>query len=272
MNIYHIYYTPESKEVSLMFWGCNIFCKGCYCKRRIYSPMLKDFLAAHLHNNEDWADPPTNFMNQEQLIKALDELEIETVLYEGQEASIDPDFSGITRLIKERYNPHATLLTNLYHRPDLTYVDKVAFGIKAVSPQLHIDYTGVSNEQILKNFQEIYRSGKQMVVESVFIPGYLGHFETAKITKYLASVDKNIPYVLLPYFQAGGNLWRRPEVWEMEMAGEEIAKKNLNRVFYFTGEEKIVREVISVFPDERLIVPDKMSPLNKMNNNGLQNT
>ncbi|MCL2475231.1 MAG: radical SAM protein [Chloroflexi bacterium] len=272
MNIYHIYYTPEAKEVSLMFWGCNIFCKGCYCKRRIYSPMLKDFLAAHLHNNEEWAEPPTTFMNKEQLIKALDELDIETIFYEGQEASIDSDFSEITRFIKERYNPHATVLTNLYRKPDLTYIDRVAFGIKAISPQLHMDYTGVSNEQILNNFQEIYRSGKEVVVESVFIPDYIDMSETENIVKYIASIDKNIPYVILPYFQAGGNPWRRPEVWEIERAGEEIAKKNLNRVFYFTGEEKILREVISVFPDERLIIPDKMSLLNKINNDNLKNT
>ncbi len=47
-RVYHIAYTPELKEICLFFWGCNIECRGCYCKRRIYSPMLPDFLGAHV--------------------------------------------------------------------------------------------------------------------------------------------------------------------------------------------------------------------------------
>ena len=61
-NIYHIYYAPETKEVSLMFWGCNINCRGCYCKRRIYSPMLKDFIGTHIHDDPGLAKPPEQFL------------------------------------------------------------------------------------------------------------------------------------------------------------------------------------------------------------------
>lgn len=252
-NVYHIYYTPEAKEVSLMFWGCNIFCKGCYCKRRIYSPMLKDFVGVHLRDKYSQAGIPQTFMTIDQIFQALDELEIKDVLLEGQEACTDPHFTEITRRLHERYNSNNILLTNLYQMPDLTDIDKVAFGIKTVTPELHQDYTGVDNAGILKNFVDIAKSGKKVVVESIFIPEYIYFDETEKIAKFVSEIDKDILFVLLPYFKAGFNPWRRPTPEEMQKAAE-ISKKYLNRVFHFNGDEKNLRDVISVFPDERLIV------------------
>jgi len=251
-NVYHIYYTPEAKEASLMFWGCNIFCKGCYCKRRIYSPMLKDFVGTHLHDNYTQAGIPHTFMTVDQIFGALDKLEIKDVLLEGQEASLDPHFPEIARRLHERYNSRNILLTNLYLMPDLTHIDKVAFGIKALTPGLHKDYTGVDNLGILKNFENIVKSGKQITVEAIFIPEYIYFDEIEKIARFVAEVDRNIFFVLLPYFKAGLNHWRRPTPEEMQKAAE-ISKRYLQRVFHFNGDEKNLRDVFSVFPDERLV-------------------
>jgi len=251
-NVYHIYYTPEAKEVSLMFWGCNIFCKGCYCKRRIYSPMLKDFVGTHLRDNYSTAGIPQTYMTMGQIFQALDELDIKDVILEGQEACLDPHFSEITRRLHERYNSNNILLTNLYKMPNLSHIDKVAFGIKALTPELNLDYTGVENTSIIKNFLDIVKSGKKTVVESLFIPDYIYFDEIEKIAKFVSEVDKDMLFVLLPYFKAGFNPWRRPTLEEMKKAAE-ISKKYLNRVFHFNGDEKNLRDVISVFPDERLI-------------------
>jgi len=251
-GVYHIYYTPEAKEVSLMFWGCNMFCKGCYCQRRIYSPMLKDFVGEHLRDNYSQAGVPYTFMTTDQIFRTLDELEIKDVFLEGQEASLDPCFSEIAHLLHERYNSNNILLTNLYQMPDLTHIDKVAFGIKTVSPGLHKDYTGVSNAGIMKNFEVIVKNGKPVVVESVFIPEYIDLDETEKIARFVSAIDKDIMLVLLPYFKAGCNPWRRPTPEEMQEAANS-AKKYLNRVFHFRGDEQNLRDVFSVFPDERLI-------------------
>jgi len=251
-SVYHIYYTPEAREVSLMFWGCNMFCKGCYCKRRIYSPMLKDFVGEHLRDNFSQAGVPHTFMTMAQIFRALDGLEINDVFLEGQEASLDPHFSEISRLLHERYGSHNILLSNLYQMPDLTHIDKVAFGIKTVTPKLHKDYTDVDNSGILQNFAEIVKMGMQVVVEAVFIPEYIDVDETERIARFVAAIDKDIMLVLLPYFKAGHNPWRRPTPEEMQKAAE-IAKQHVNRVFHFNGDEKNLRDVFSVFPDERLV-------------------
>ena len=246
-KIYHISYTPEQKEVCLFFWGCNIECRGCYCKRRIYSPMLKDFVGAHLEDPKGEASPPDRFLDMEELITVLDGYDFNSVVIEGQEASCDPALPQITEMLHKRYGSRNTLLTNAYELPDLSHVDQVEIGLKAITDSLHLHYTGVSNDQILKNIKSLYRSGIKIFIEAVLIPEYIDTDEIERISRFIAGLDKDILFILLPYFKSGNNPWRRPSPQETEEASD-IAKKHLNKVFFFRGDEELKYEVISAFP------------------------
>ena len=247
-RVYHIYYTPETKEVSLMFWGCNISCRGCYCKRRIYSPMLKDFIGANVLDDPGIAKPPGRFLEFDEVFRHLDKLAIERVLLEGQEASLDPLYPKLTEALHQRYGSYNVLLSNCYELPNLDHTDKVVLGLKAVTDKLHREYTGVSSEPILRNFEKLRQSGIDLLVESVVIPDFIDLAETELIAKFISGVDKNMPYVLLPYFKAGNNPWRRPTPGEMDAAAS-AAKKHLTNVFHFRGDEELKWEVVSIFPD-----------------------
>ena len=246
-RVYHIYYTPETKEVSLMFWQCNIDCLGCYCKRRIYSPMLKDFLGVNILDDPGIAKPPGRFLAFDEIFGYLDKIPVQRALLEGQEASLDPEYARITETLHRKYGSQNVLLSNLCELPDLRHTDKVVLGLKAVTDSIHIEYTGVSNNRILENFIRLHESGMNLLVESVVIPGYIDIAETEKIAAFIAEIDKKIPYVLLPYFQAGGNPWRRPTPVEMESAAN-AAKKYLPNVYFFRGDEEMKYEVVSIFP------------------------
>jgi pyruvate-formate lyase-activating enzyme len=248
-NIYHIAYTPELKEVCLFFWGCNIDCRGCYCKRRIYSPMLKDWIGAHLEDPDGVVPPPNRFLNVNELVNILDGYDFTSVILEGQEASIDPTLPRVAEILHQRYGSRNTLLSNCYQLPSMKNIDKVEFGIKAVSDDLHRHFTGVPNHRMLNNFVRLYQQGMKLIVESVVIPDYIDIDETERIAKFIAGVDKDIPYVLLPYFKSSDNPWRRPTPAEMETAAG-IAKKSLSNVFCFKGDEELKYEVISAFPDD----------------------
>ncbi len=258
-RVYHIYYTPETREVSLMFWRCNISCRGCYCKRRIYSPMLKDFLGANILGDTGVAKPPERFLTFDEVFHYLDKIPIQRVLLEGQEASLDPLYAKITETLHKKYNSQNILLSNCYKLPDLTNTNKVVLGFKSITDSLHKEYTGVSNERILKNCIKLYQSGMNLLVESVVIPGYIDIEETENIARFIAGVDKKIPYVLLPYFQAGNNPWRRPTPAEMEEAAN-IAKKHLPNVYFFRGDEEMKYETISIFPPGTGSLPPEKGP------------
>jgi len=210
--------------------------------------MLKDFVGTHVLEDPGLAKPPGQFLDFEEVFQVLDELNIESVLLEGQEPSIDPQYPQLTEELHRRYSSNNVLLTNCYELPCLKDTDKVECGIKAITDSLHRDYTGKSNEKILRNFMKLYQEGIKLMVESVVIPGYIDIGETERIAKFIASVDKDIPYVLLPYFKAGNNPWRRPTPEEMEAAAD-LARKYLRNVYYFRGDEEIQYEVISIFPE-----------------------
>ena len=139
------------------------------------------------------------------------------------------------------------LLSNCLELPDLSHTNKVAIGLKAVDEQIHRAYTGVSNRAVLGNIKMLSRSEIDLVVESVLIPGYIDIDETENIARYIRSIDSEITFVILPYFKAGGNPWPRPTPLQMDEAAR-IARRYVNHVFHFRGDEQMQGEVLSIFP------------------------
>ncbi|AII59020.1 MAG: radical SAM protein [Dehalococcoides mccartyi] len=248
-QIYHITYTPEQKQICLFFWGCNLNCKGCYCLRRIYSPMLEDFLGKHTDEPKEKANKPKYFLLLDELVNILSKYDFNSVILEGQEASLDPAYSIITKTLHEKFGSYNVLLSNGLQLPDLSHTDRVEIGLKAINDKLHTDYTGKSNSQILDNIRTLYKLNIDFFIESVVIPGYIDSEEIELISKFIANVDPKIVLILLPYFKSGDNPWRRPTPFEMEQI-QTLAKKHLSKVFYFRGDEQLEHRVISLFPPQ----------------------
>ncbi len=245
-NIYHVSYTPGAKEASLFFWGCNFDCKGCLSKKEIHNYLLKENL--HLFNEEpsETARPPERFLSADDVIRILGDLDVTTVLFEGQEAALDSLYPYLTAALHERFGTQNILCTNLYRMPALRDTDWVQMSIKAFDDGLHRDYTGKSNERVLRNFESLCRAGVRLSVATVLIPGYIDTDEIDRVAKYIAGVDKNVPYNILPYFKSGDNPWRRPTPNEMHEA-EVIARRHLNRVHAWRGDEELKFEVVRVY-------------------------
>jgi len=262
-RVFHIGYCPELKEATLHYWDCNFRCRGCSCQKVIWDWMLDEYLEARDAEPEGIAAPPERFLDFDEIIDILDTLELKRVLHMGQEAMLDPQYPFLTEEIHRRYGCKNVLLTNGFEMPDLTHIDKVEFGIKAITDSLHRHYTGESNKTVLENFVKIHDSGVQMIVESVFIPGYFDIEETERIVRFIASVDKNIVYVLLPYFKCGDNPWRRPTPKEMEAAAA-MAREHLSNVYFFRGNEELQYRVVSIFPEGIGELSDEFTPTTEL--------
>jgi pyruvate-formate lyase-activating enzyme len=244
-NIYHITYTPELKEASLFFWNCNFDCKGCLCQKIPHDPSLKENLVAHLEEPNGIAKAPDRFLDFEEVMQILGKLEVKKVMMMGMEAVLDPQYPQLSKALHDRFGSYNMVCSNLYKMPSFKDTDMVEVGIKAVTDHLHRDYTGKSNKRVLKNFISLYQSGMKLVTESVLIPDYIGPDEIERIAKFIASVDKDIFFVLLPYFKAGDNPWRRPTRDEMDGAAG-LAKKHLNNVHAVYGDEELKYEVVRI--------------------------
>ena len=248
-NVYNIAYAEATKQAYLHFWGCNLKCRGCVCQKVVYDFMLDRNMHLHLAESRGIAAAPDRFLEVDEVVDIIGETGATWVLFEGQEASLDPQMPLIAEALHRKFNTTNALLTNGMQMPPLRHIDKVAVGLKAFDPGLHRDYTGESNEIILENFERIFRSGVPMMAETVVIPGYIDNEEVDRIARFIASVDRNIPYQLDAYLKAGDNPWRRPTVTEMDEA-VAVAGKHLNHAYSYRGDE--IREfgVKSVFPTE----------------------
>ena len=171
-------------------------------------------------------------------------LEAQQVIFMGQEPTIDPELPELARNLSWKFHYYNILLTNGFKVLPLDYFDKVVLSIKAHTDSLHHDYTGKSSKKALENFFTIYQSRVKLKCESILIPGYIDYEEIENIARFIAQVDKNIPYRIDAYLPVAHNPWPQPSIYSMEIAVN--AAKNLSNVFCLTGGETLQYEVIRV--------------------------
>ncbi len=245
MNVYDITYAPTVKTVYLHFWGCNLNCRACLLKKEIYDLHLLETKDEIFNLTRKNPQVPERFLDLEEVMQILDELEVEKVVLMGAEPTTDRQFPHLTETLHKEFGSYNILITNGFRLPSLKGIDDVFFSIKAVTDELHRHYTGKSNKTALANFVKYYQSGVKLRAESVFIPEYIDYPEIEHIARFIASVNKSIPYCIDAYIPIGDNPWRRPTPEEMEKA-TSIARKHLDNVSCLTGNEELKFEVLRV--------------------------
>ncbi len=245
MNLYHIAYAPTVGTVDLHFWGCNFSCRACL--------LLKEIYDCHLEETKDGifkegkvAQSPQRFLDLEEVMQILRKLDVKAAIFMGAEAAIDPQMSQLAETLHEEFRSYNILLTNGFRLTELKHIDEVVFSIKAVTDSIHRDYTGKSSKKVLENFIRLNQSGIKLRAESVFIPEYIDFQEIENIARFIAGVDRAIPYRIDAYLPVGDNPWRRPTPQEIEEAAS-LARKHLLDVSYLTGNEDLKFEVVRIF-------------------------
>lgn len=246
MNIYHIAYVPGVKTVHLHFWGCNLSCRACFKKYEIADLLFVKIKDATFRLSKKAEESPSRFLDLEEVKRILKGIDIARVIFMGAEPTIDPELPELAKALHNEFHTYNILLTNGFKLIDLEHIDEVVLSIKAYHDDLHRDYTGRSNKKVLENFVAVYHSGKKLRAESIFIPDYIDCPEIERIARFIAGVDKSIPYRIDAYFQVGDNPWRPPTPEEMD-APVRVAKKHLANVFCLRGDAKPTFEAVRIF-------------------------
>jgi len=112
-------------------------------------------------------------------------------------------------------------------REVLRHVNLVLFDFKHMNPEIHKRYTGVSNELILQNAENIhYGMSIPMWARVTLVPGFNDSAENIQATaRFIADRLSNaIPVHLLPYHRLGEAKWerldRKNETEAIEIPGE----------------------------------------------------
>jgi len=81
----------------------------------------------------------------------------------------------------------------------------IKFDLKAWDEKVHMVLTGVSNRRTLENFA---RAGKYvrerpspplLIASTLLVPGYVGEQEVRPLARWIASIDRDIPFSLLAF-------------------------------------------------------------------------
>jgi pyruvate formate lyase activating enzyme len=82
----------------------------------------------------------------------------------------------------------------------------IKFDIKAWNDSLHLALCGVSNARTKENFERVAKWVRKrptpplLIASTLLVPGYIDEEEIRSISKWIASLDPEIPYALLGFY------------------------------------------------------------------------
>ncbi|MGC9975504.1 MAG: hypothetical protein ABSC57_02120 [Syntrophales bacterium] len=249
-HVYHITYSREHGVGCLYFWGCNLTCKLCLLKKEAFDCHLPE-TRLRIYDPSYESGRPSRFLTLRELMLFLDPLSLKRIVLMGAEPVCDPMLLRIlASLRRSKKDCSFVLLTDGRKFPPLSMVDEIIFSIKAMTPTLHRDYTGVNNRIILCNFIEIAVSKSvSLHVETVFIPDYVDEDEVLRIADFIASIDPAIPFRIDAYLPVQGLPWRAPEVQEIQSltVKARCMLPNTSCLYGDEGKTKLAYEVERIF-------------------------
>ncbi|MGC4018891.1 MAG: glycyl-radical enzyme activating protein [Muricomes sp.] len=85
------------------------------------------------------------------------------------------------------------------------YLDMILYDIKSMDEQKHMEYTGYSNDKIIRNFQSLCRDYPKLPkkVRTPVIPGFNDNPEQIENIKKFLADKPNVTHELLPYHTFG---------------------------------------------------------------------
>jgi pyruvate formate lyase activating enzyme len=167
----------------------------------------------------------------EQVEEVLEGLDIERVHFLGGEPTLNPDLSRLAHFARVTLGVHAKIGHSNGSLMPPEDIEATSVSIKALDERVHIQYTGVSNASVLRNFARAYQAGVKMEASSVFIPDYVDCDEIEKVARFVAEIDPGIPYHIVGYIPVPDSPWRAPTPDEVERAAA-IAKSYLFHVTF----------------------------------------
>ena len=162
---------------------------------------------------------------------------------------------GAKALLKacKDYGLHTAIETCGYTKPDKMleiseYVDLYLFDLKHMNPKRHNELTGVSNEIILHNLEELIKRRKKVIVRMPMLKGINdSEEEINQISQFLIKFkdyDNFQGIHLLPYHKLGVNKYKQlGKIYPVD-GDPSLSKDDLDRIENMIKKEKLLVRVI----------------------------
>lgn len=155
--------------------------------------------------------PKTTEMTVDEIIEEIKKVQmfISGITVSGGECTLQSDF--LIELFKKVKELGLTTFidtngsTNLYENEELLKVtDKTMIDLKAFNADENKELTGLSNEIVIKNIEELTKLHKVYEIRTVVVPELLDNEYTVDMgSKLIAKLDENIIYKIIKFRQLG---------------------------------------------------------------------
>ena len=230
MAFYRITWNEKYDFATLHNWGCTFRCPFCSYKLR-----------SGENGRPGFAEPkPERFLSVDEMKEALRRVSPGKVYFMGGEPTVAKELEEMIAFAKCELGAETRLGHTNGSRLPLPCLDGANVGLKAWSEELHLAITGKPKSLIYDNFRAAFDSGMKMAANLVFIPGLVGLDEMEGVVRFLAGLDRSIPFHIDGYIPIPGLPWKRPTDEEMEEA-RKLAERYLSHVksSHLTSEEAL---------------------------------
>ena len=219
MAFHRITWNEKYRFATVHNYGCTFHCPFCSYKLRS---------GAEGRPGLAWP-APKNFLTDDAIKTALRPLPLQSLYFMGGEPTVAPSLPAILRFAKEELGVTTRLGHTNGSRLPLPDLDGANVGFKAFDPELHRQITGQPKALIYDNFSRAFDAGMQLAANLVFVPGLVGCDELENLVKFIAGLDREIPFHIMGYIPVPGQPWQPPTDAEMAEA-ESLAGTYLKQV------------------------------------------
>jgi pyruvate formate lyase activating enzyme len=159
------------------------------------------------------------------------------VTFSGGEPLVQADFLSEVLNRCHKQGIHTTLDTTGYAAANIfksiiPIVDLFLYDLKFIDDSLHQKYTGVSNENILKNFHTLIGNQKPIIIRFPVIPGITDDkLNIEALLSYIARIQTSLLGIdLLPFHKIAGHKYTKLQKENLMAGTKEPSKASLERM------------------------------------------
>ncbi|RLG15930.1 AmmeMemoRadiSam system radical SAM enzyme [Candidatus Pacearchaeota archaeon] len=213
-------FLPGSFSYSIGTIGCNFKCDFC---QNYDISQLKKILGESI--------------KPEEVVEETIKTGCKSISYTYNEPTIFIEFvKDIARLAKKKGLKNV-LVTNGYMTKECldfiaSYIDAMNIDLKSFNNEFYLKICKAKLKPVLETIKRVYEKGIHLEITTLIIPGENdSEKEFENIAKFIASIDKNIPWHISRFFPMYKMEDKEPTSLKILKKAEEIGKKYLKYVY-----------------------------------------
>jgi len=222
--LYH--FLPGTYSYSIGTFGCNFRCGFC----QNYN--ISQFKESEAYLENVFGES----MTPQQIVDEALKSKCKSIAYTYNEPTIFVEFAVDTAKLAKKKGLKNIMVTNGYMTKECLdfiapYIDAMNIDLKAFNNKFYLKNCKAKLQPVLDTIRRAHKKGIYMEITTLLIPGENdSKKELEEITKFIASIDKNIPWHISRFFPMYKMLDKQVTGIEKLKEAEKIGKKYLKYV------------------------------------------